>query len=311
LGIVSVAASSDTKNSPAAYLEGKCGDTPSWASPVVCLGDSLTCGNMSADWVGTLRDKLASRRGSTTVLNAGRNMHCARNLLNRLDEVIACRPSHVTVLVGTNDLKGELSPMEGKTYELCNGLERPPTLEDYERDLREIRDRLLAAGACVALVSPPVLGEDPMSAANLRAAAYAATVKRVAREGGSFCAYLPLFEKTSQALPAEGGRPYSGPQAFAWMCMLCVDLYVRRRSFEDVMQERGLGVTCDLVHLGSEAAEQMAAMAESFVVSMPGRPPSALEEAEEGARGIEAPNAFWARRLYGLEPQPSAAPLSR
>eukprot|EP00971_Amphidinium_carterae_P233248 4629630-Amphidinium_carterae.1 len=54
------------------------------------------------------------------------------------------------------------------------------TVEDYEADLIAIRDKLLAAGACVALVSPPVLGEDSESVANVRAAAYAMAVKQVA-----------------------------------------------------------------------------------------------------------------------------------
>ena len=38
------------------------------------------------------------------------------------DEVIACKPSHVTVLVGTNDLKAALSPIEGFMYQVFGAL---------------------------------------------------------------------------------------------------------------------------------------------------------------------------------------------
>mmetsp|Transcript_164 Transcript_164/g.250 ORF Transcript_164/g.250 Transcript_164/m.250 type:complete len:393 (-) Transcript_164:158-1336(-) len=234
---------------------------------IVCLGDSLTRGNLSADWVSYLRDH--SSVDGRVVLNAGVNMQCIENVKARLDEVIACKPSHVTVLVGTNDMKASMSPLEGVLYLAFGKLQKVATLEDYAADLKLIRDRLLEAGACVALVSPPVLGEDKKSAANVRAAAYATTVKRVAEEGGERCTYLPLFELTADALPQDGGKSYCGFQFFLWVCGLCWDIHVMRRDLAEVQRERKLGVTVDLVHLGPTAASGLAEMTAAFVESFP------------------------------------------
>lgn len=237
---------------------------------MVCLGDSLTRGNLSADWVGELRQQLASGSGApSVVINAGVNMQCASNVRGRLDEVIACRPSHVTVLVGTNDLKAQLSEVEGFLYKFFGKIRRVPTLEDYELDITAIRDRLLAAGAHVALVSPPVLGEDLHSAANQRAASFAEAVRRVASSGGDRCTYFPLFERTSDALPKAGGEPYDGIRFFWWLCLMCFDIHLLKRNLADVQRERALGVTVDLVHLGPQAASLMVEMTTSFVRASP------------------------------------------
>lgn len=267
LTILRVATMNDETHTPRKFLEGVSGkDALAQTGPVVCLGDSITRGNLSADWVSVLRQQLTEgvSSPSTPVLNAGVNMQCSQNVQQRLEEVIACRPSHVTVLVGTNDLKAELNPVEGLMYRVFGQLPEVPSLDSYESTLREITERLLAAGARVALVSPPVLGEDISSYANSRAAAFADAVKRVAAGSGERCTYLPLFESTYDALP-RGGRPYDGLKFFAWVCLLCWDLHVLGRDLRDVQRERQLGVTVDLVHLGPEAAKNLAEMVADFV----------------------------------------------
>lgn len=269
LAIIKVAISDDKNNTPKAFLKHGTGQT----TPVVCLGDSLTRGNLSADWVGGLRDHLAETLAEpSVVLNAGVNMECTPNVKKRLDEVIACSPSHVTVLVGTNDMKAELSAVERVMYRLCGKLSERPTLQAYEDDLIEIRDRLLAAGSCVALVSPPVLGEDRGCPANRRASAFASVVKRIAAGGGERCTYLPLFERTYEALPVDGGKAYCGVSFFKWCCLLALDIHWWGRDLKAVQQERNLGVTVDLVHLGPVAAEAMVEMTASFVKSFPPLP---------------------------------------
>jgi len=197
---VAVAEESDT---PAVFLR-KLSASPAQAavldSPVICVGDSLTRGNLSADWVGKLRQMLTND-ANKPVLNAGVNMQCISNVKQRIEEVIACKPSHVTVLVGTNDMKAQASAFEGWLYKVFGQIPKVGTLETYELDLTEIRDRLLAAGARVALVSPPVLGEDINSPANQRATSFAEVVQRTAANGGERCTYFPLFEQTYAELP--------------------------------------------------------------------------------------------------------------
>lgn len=159
-------------------------------------------------------------------------------------------------------------------YKTFGSVTQAPTVENYEADLIDIRDRLLATGACVALVSPPVLGEDRNSEANQRCAKYAEVVRRTAARGGERCTYLPLFERTAAALPAGSGSPYDGLRFFGWLCLLCVDIHVRRRCLKEVQRERNLGVTVDLVHLGPAAAEQLVEMVTDFVTNASPQLPS-------------------------------------
>ncbi|CAE8612881.1 unnamed protein product, partial [Polarella glacialis] len=120
---------------------------------------------------------------------------------------------------------------------------------------------------------------DIGSAANQRAAEFAAAVRRVAESGGVNCQYLPLFdgddnadiwagfEQTFAALPSTGGRPYNGINFFAWCCLLCWDVHIMHRDLAEIQRERQLGVTIDLVHLGPEAANELASMVCDFVRS--------------------------------------------
>jgi len=276
LTILRVATMDDDRHTPKAFLRRKkqldngvngVNGVEKASSPIVCLGDSITRGNLSADWVGSLRDEWQG-----LVLNAGVNMQCSQNIQQRIDEVIACKPSHVTVLVGTNDLKAALSPIEGYMYQVFGDLPEVPSLETYEKTLTDIKHRLVQAGAQVALVSPPVLGEDVQSEANKRAAEFAAVVRKVAEsaggEHGEQCTYLPLFEHTYSACEAlPSGRPYSGMNFFAWCCLLCWDMHILQRDLADIQKERNLGVTVDLVHLGPKAAKELADMVHGFLQS--------------------------------------------
>jgi lysophospholipase L1-like esterase len=67
------------------------------ASPkttVICLGDSITKGMVSYDWVRELSRKMPEFR----FLNHGINGDLAYNVLKRLEPVIAAKPDVVVIL---------------------------------------------------------------------------------------------------------------------------------------------------------------------------------------------------------------------
>eukprot|EP00971_Amphidinium_carterae_P004028 80083-Amphidinium_carterae.1 len=94
--VMRVATAVDDAFTPKSYLQKSTNGYQTSDSTVVCLGDSLTRGNLSADWVRSLREHAALE--GRVVLNAGVNMQCIENVKERIDEVVACKPSHVTVL---------------------------------------------------------------------------------------------------------------------------------------------------------------------------------------------------------------------
>ena len=80
---------------------------------VALLGDSITHGRVSANYSDILEEKFKSE---FRFINAGINSHLAYNLLNRLDKVIKCNPSKITILIGTNDVNSTLSEESRKRY---------------------------------------------------------------------------------------------------------------------------------------------------------------------------------------------------
>ena len=127
---------------------------------VVCIGDSLTHGRTSSNYVALLQKRF--RPKGYRFVNAGLNGELAYNVRQRLEAVIACRPSWITLMVGTNDVYAALSTANAhETMEQMDLPERP-TREAFRRYLTEICLQLRnATAAPLALLSLPPLGEDP------------------------------------------------------------------------------------------------------------------------------------------------------
>jgi hypothetical protein len=83
--------------------------TPDYPQKVlVCLGDSITHGRCSDDWVQRVRGRVTGE--DWEVVNAGINGDTAWNMLQRLADVIACQPDAVCILCGTNDISADANP---------------------------------------------------------------------------------------------------------------------------------------------------------------------------------------------------------
>jgi lysophospholipase L1-like esterase len=125
-----------------AFLAG-CGvapsDVPNLGSPgqtIVCLGDSITSGVGSSP--GQPYPALLASRLGTEVINQGVPGDTAEGGLSRVDEALAADPWLVVVELGGNDILNRVPP------------------ERTEAALRQILERLLAAGVAVLLVEVEV-----------------------------------------------------------------------------------------------------------------------------------------------------------
>ena len=101
---------------------------------VVCVGDSLTRGNASYDYVHVLASRLEP--DGYTVLNAGVNGDLAWNVLQRIDAVIRGEPAYVVLLVGTNDARACESDRAAARYERRKALPQPPDGAFFEESYR-------------------------------------------------------------------------------------------------------------------------------------------------------------------------------
>ena len=236
---------------------------PTTLQHAVCLGDSFTRGQVSADYIKMLEQRPVADRFRFT--NAGVNGDLAYNALQRLDSVINLQPDTVTVLLGTNDANASLSEKNIRMMTRMKKLPKRPTIEWYRENLTAIVDRLAKeTSARIALLSLPVLGEELGSEPVRRSADYSAVVNEIADTRA--VTYLPLNERQVGYLTAGGfapgirfrdGRVLSAGAA--------TQHFVLRRSFDSIARRRGLQLTTDLIHQNTRGATMIADLIEQFL----------------------------------------------
>jgi acyl-CoA thioesterase-1 len=217
------------ENSPKDFLS-----RPRPSGPVVvAAGASMTQASLGADWVGALRDRLGP--AGFEFVNAGVNGNTSADLLARFDDdVLACEPDAVILLIGTNDVRDGVP------------------IDAYTAALRDMMDRLDRTGVRVALLSLPPLGEDLDSPANHRLAAFNNVIERVAYDYGA--TYLPLHERLVEVIRRErpaGTQP--GSFGFPLALRTAFEHYVLGRTWDEVTAGNGLTVLTDHIHLSDRA----------------------------------------------------------
>lgn len=247
------------ENNPGAFL--KHGRQDSTHTLVICAGDSLTHGIISANYVDLLQQRFES--DGYEFVNAGINGNLAYNVLQRVDDIIACRPTVVTLLIGTNDVNATISPEWEASYRRDQHIPQTPTLAWYRVNVAQILERLkTAATPHIAVLSIPMLGEDLESAINTRVANYNTVLRELATE--KQVTYLPLHERLLVALPPKHTpRPYAGKVAIAVVGVL--KKLVLRQPWTAVSKENGLYFLTDQIHLNERGAEIIATLIGEFL----------------------------------------------
>jgi acyl-CoA thioesterase I len=230
------------------------GRRPGTSTLVACVGDSLTAGQISADWVGLLAERLGPQ--GYEFVNAGVNSQLAWNVLQRLDEVIACAPDVVTLLVGSNDVLATLSPEHEARYRRYQRLPQPPTLEWYRENVDRILDRLATeTHARLVVLELPLLGEDLDSELNRRAERYNVALRERCERRGVPC--LPLHRQLADLLPPEHRVP-PGAGSTGPMVAAAARRLLLRQDWDTISAKQGLRLLTDHVHLNGVAAEVVA-----------------------------------------------------
>lgn len=228
---------------------------------VLCLGASIVQGNLSYPWVDEVQSRIRDR---ALLINAGRNGSLAYNALRRLPHGLALRPRLVVVLVGTNDAVASLSAQQAATCVRLMRLPQVPDLDWYRDNLGQIVVASRAAGAEVALVTLPPLGEDLASPANARLALYNQAIREIAAAHGADL--LDLHTPLASALvgrptPARPG-PYKG---LGNVVAVAGRLHVLGETHDAVSDRRGLHLTTDGVHLNERSGAVLADLVTAWV----------------------------------------------
>lgn len=247
------------RDNPAAFLRR--GRAPATRTLVVCAGDSITHGVMSADYLALLRAQLGG--DGYGFVNAGVNGNLAWNVAQRLDDVVACRPDVVTLLVGTNDVLATLGPEWESMYRRQQHIPATPSLAWYVENVREIIGRLQTeTGARLAILDLPPLGEDLASEINGRIRQYNEALRAVAEASG--IPVLPLHDRLVELLPDDHRPPpFEGRRNL--MGSALVRRLVRRQAWDQISDAHGLALLTDHLHLNDRAAAVLADLIASWL----------------------------------------------
>ncbi len=217
----------------------------------VCLGDSITHGIVSTDYVAMLQERFQAR---CVFVNSGINGNLAFNLRARLaEDCIEYDPDYITVLIGTNDVNSRSGGKALRNYQRFQGLSVVPDEEYFVENLRGIFESIKTrTSARVAVLSLPVIGEDPASAPNELARAYSSRIKYLASEFGF--TYLPLNEAQNTAINAKSVKE-NPARAKRWFLLNV--LLMLRKSFDRIAEIQGRILTYDGLHMTSRGASMI------------------------------------------------------
>ena len=250
-------------NSPVNFLEKSAQDNNQ--KTVVCVGNSITHGQVSYNYVNILSERLSV--DGYQFVNAGINGNLAYNVVNRLDKIIGCDPDYVTVLIGTNDANASLSEKNSARYIKDMALPEKPNAEFFRKNVKELISQLKKrTNAKIAILSLPPIGEDINHIAYQRTKEYSGIILDVAQENN--VDYLPLHENITEYLLAEGHHPrLSYDNGFRRIMIRGIfSHFLLRTSFHKIATNNGFLIVTDFLHLNHRGAKMVADLIKNWIL---------------------------------------------
>lgn len=176
------------------------------------MGSSTTAARGTFNWIATLAARPQNAR--FRFLNFGVGGEVSYTALRRLPKVVAAQPDRVLVLIGANDVLGQVFPNARRFYALTQRLPRDLSVEWFGENLRQmVRVLRGQTTAGIGLISLGAIGEDPDATAGPQAALNAlmaecnAAIGRIAAEEN--VTYLPFAERFGERLRESPGQAFT------------------------------------------------------------------------------------------------------
>ncbi len=234
---------------------------------VACLGASITEAKGSFDWIAELEQRPRNRGFRFHRFGVGGDL--AYNALERLPQVIACRPEKVVILIGHNDIMTLVSRRIRRIFRVWKHLPCKPSPEWYRDNLRTIVRRLKSeTSAEIGICSLFPIGEDPESTdllqreLNGRVAEYGAIIRKVAREEG--VDYLPAYERMHEQIVASPGRAMTSLRLLTFY-RDAFRRFVFGWTLDDIAARNGWRFHTDGIHLNSRGGMMLAELVQQFL----------------------------------------------
>ena len=234
-------------------------------TPVICIGDSITHGRISTNYLKILRKNLGN---NFEFINAGLNSHLAWNVLERLNEIIECNPAIITILIGTNDVNAKISNKNEKDYIKRMKLPRQPDHQWFCQTLKEIIKRLKEeTDAHIAILTLPTIGENINGRFFDLINQYNTSIIEIALEMN--IKLLPLHRTMIDYLKINPGHPkYEYEKDRMYIVFSVIQHYFLHRSWDQIAANAGFKLHRDYLHLNTEGATMIANLIEEYTRSI-------------------------------------------
>jgi lysophospholipase L1-like esterase len=224
------------------------GRNPSTRILVVTAGDSITKGTFSADYVGVLRARLD--QSGYEFVNAGVNGDTSQTLLARIQEVIACKPDVITILIGTNDVRNLIRTGKDQDPRLLIA-----ALDLYRKNLEQILTLLqIKTNARIAVLSIPPLGENLQSSVNDVVRRFNQSIKEICAifHVANLSVYAAFDESIRTAQQADPNQGATLSKRLSVKSAL--RHYFLHQSWDAISKMNGFSLHTDGVHLNTHGA---------------------------------------------------------
>lgn len=246
---------------------------------LVCLGDSITHGRCSSNWVSQHLPKRLSRHDETLsskldIVNNGQNsITTYTTLQERVDWTLACEPDYCVILIGTNDARALVDSAWHALAKWSWRLPNPITATTIEANIRGIVEKLLNANTTIqiAICTIPPLGENLTTYWNRAAVEQVNNIIRkvVVEENNDRITLLDLngalIEKIQQS-----SRPSSflssADMFVAHVLWQAVARHVFGLSWNTISSLLGNVVMTDAVHLNDTGGEMLSDLVANWLV---------------------------------------------
>jgi lysophospholipase L1-like esterase len=242
---------------------------------VACVGSSSAAGHgQSFNWTVELAHRPQNQR--FTFRNFGIGGDLSFNVLERLPQVLDCRPKIVVVAIGNNDVLALASPKARRFFRIVKRLPQAPSAAWFRENLAAIARGLKDSGrATVALCSLPPIGEDPDSAQpfqhelNRRSGQLNAMIQDIAQEES--VGYIALNEAMSAQLSTSPRRALTSFRFFPLYRDAFRTLALRKTP-DQVASLNGWRLHSDGIHLNSRGGMILADLVQSFIDGVTSEP---------------------------------------
>ncbi|MBI9047153.1 MAG: SGNH/GDSL hydrolase family protein [Anaerolineaceae bacterium] len=257
------------ENNPTDFLQNK-QQFPEFANHktrVLCIGDSITHGVLSCNYVDILKDRLGEE--DFLFINAGINGDTSWNILQRLEKIIQCEADIIVILIGTNDTN---TPHRGKQFQkrvlMTKKLPQIPDETWFRNNLAQILKTLKKeTNASLAILSLPTIGEDLSDLMYSKTTSASAIIHETAREYQ--IKYLPLHENMSSVL---NQKPTTNPPPVEQMEQIMMTSTFKHtvlgKDFDTISSKINFQYHSDHLHLNCKGAAMIADLIEPFILGI-------------------------------------------